>query len=68
MAAELVTDYVLYVDGKATSGHRSLQEAKEAANPYRDDHKLLLTIECGLPSAAPKGIWHYDHELHGWCR
>ena len=34
MAAELVTDYVLFVDGNALSVHKSLQEAQGAAKPH----------------------------------
>lgn len=69
MAAELEMHYVLYVSDKPLETHKSLQEAKAAANKYINDHKLLLMIEHVLnpePSAAPKTILRYDHELHTW--
>jgi hypothetical protein len=70
MAADLEMNYQLYVDSdKPKSSHKSLQEAKNAANPYIDDKKLPLTIERGptpVPSAAKKEIWRYDHALHDW--
>lgn len=69
MATELEMDYVLYVSDRPNSPHKSLQEAKKAANSYIDGRKLSLTIErrpTPVPSAAPKAIWRYDHELHDW--
>ena len=66
MAAELVMDYVLFVDGKALSVHKSLQEAQGAAKPHID-RKYPVTIErCIAP--APSEIWYYDYGLPSWVK
>ena len=58
--------YVLFLDGKATTVHKTLQDAQAAAKPHID-RKMPVTIE-SMVAPAPSEIWYYDHDLPGWVR
>ena len=60
MAIELVMDYMLFVDGKALSVHKLLQEAQAAASPHVD-HKRTITIERCIAPAIQQQRPSYGH-------
>lgn len=64
MAAELVAGYVLYVDGRATSVGRSLDEAKHLGNQHMP-RKKPLRIESAV-APAPTQVWNYDYDIRAW--
>jgi len=64
MAAELIAGYVLYVDGRAMSVGRSLDEAKHLGTQHMASRKPLRIESAVAP--APSQIWNYDYDIAAW--
>ena len=58
------SNYMLYIDSNLSSGHQSLEEAKQAAEPHIEE-KCVLSIV--IPAApAPTKTCSYDYEVNDW--
>ena len=63
MAAATVT-YLLNINGKPHSGHRTVESAKVAAERFYQE-KSDLVIAC--PNApAPTSVLRYDYDVKDW--
>ena len=56
--------YVLYVDGKARSGQKTLDASQRAAQEYMPTKAQLQIISYAAP--APSQTWNYDYVIRKW--
>jgi hypothetical protein len=56
--------FVLYVDGKATSGHKTLDASQRDAQQFMPVKSKLQIISYADP--APSQTWNYDYTIRKW--
>ena len=64
MESHLGAGYVLYVDGKAKSGQKTLDASQRDAQQYMPSKARLQIISYAAP--APSQTWNYDYTIRKW--